>query len=103
MIWAAEKQGSNPHSTIAPQKVKEFISGILEKFKKQEKSIYYESISAREQQSPERGKRSKNKDYERQKKTMSKTIFEEMGGAYVRQGDYNLPWKISLISSATSS
>ena len=25
---------------IAPQKVKEFISGILEKFKKQEKSIY---------------------------------------------------------------
>ena len=22
---------------------------------------------------------------------MSKTIFEEMGGAYVRQGDYNLP------------
>ena len=50
---------------IAPQKVKEFISGILEKFKKQEKSIYYESISAREQQSPERGKRSKNKDYER--------------------------------------
>lgn len=50
---------------IAPQKVKEFISGILEKFKKQEKSIYYEPISAREQQSPERGKRSKNKDYER--------------------------------------
>ena len=43
---------------IAPQKVKEFISGILEKFKKQEKSIYYEPISAREQ-------RSKNKDYER--------------------------------------
>ena len=50
---------------IAPQKVKEFIGGILEKFKKQEKSIYYEPISAREQQSPERGKRSKNKDYER--------------------------------------
>ena len=22
---------------------------------------------------------------------MAKTIFEEMGGAYVRQGDYNLP------------
>ena len=43
---------------IAPQKVKEFIGGILEKFKKQEKSIYYEPISAREQ-------RSKNKDYER--------------------------------------
>ena len=50
---------------IAPQKVKEFIGGILEKFKKQEKSIYYEPISAREQQSPERGKRFKNKDYER--------------------------------------
>ena len=50
---------------IAPQKVKEFLGGILEKFKKQEKSIYYEPISAREQQSPERGKRSKNKDYER--------------------------------------
>ena len=49
---------------IAPQKVKEFISGILEKFKKQEKSIYYESISARKQQSPERGKRL-NKEYER--------------------------------------
>ena len=40
-------------------------NSILEKFKKQEKSIYYEPISAREQQSPERGKRSKNKDYER--------------------------------------
>ena len=25
------------------------------------------------------------------KKTMEKTIFEEMGGAYVRRGDYNLP------------
>ena len=50
---------------IAPQKVKEFISGILEKVKKQEKSIYYEPISAREQQLPEREKRSKNKDYER--------------------------------------
>ena len=49
---------------IAPQKVKEFISGILEKFKKQEKSIYYEPISARKQQSPERGKRL-NKEYER--------------------------------------
>ena len=22
---------------------------------------------------------------------MAKTIFEEMGGTYVRQGDYNLP------------
>ena len=50
---------------IAPQKVKEFISSILEKFKKQEKSIYYEPIPARKQQSLEREKRSKNKDYER--------------------------------------
>lgn len=50
---------------IAPQKVKEFISSILEEFKKQEKSIYYEPIPARKQQSLEREKRSKNKDYER--------------------------------------
>ena len=50
---------------IAPQKVKEFISGILEKFKKQEKSIYYEPISAREQQPPERAKRFRKNDYER--------------------------------------
>lgn len=50
---------------IAPQKVKEFISGILEKFKKQEKSIYYGPIPARKQQSLEREKRSINKDYER--------------------------------------
>lgn len=50
---------------IAPQKVKEFISGILEKFKGQEKSIYYEPIPARKQQPQEREKRSKNKDYER--------------------------------------
>ena len=32
---------------IAPQKINEFISGILEKFKRQEKNIYYEPISAR--------------------------------------------------------
>ena len=50
---------------IAPQKVKEFISSFFEKFKKQEKSIYYEPIPARKQQSLEREKRSKNKDYER--------------------------------------
>lgn len=50
---------------IAPQKVKEFISGILEKFKKQEKSIYYESIPAPKARSQEREKRSKNKAYER--------------------------------------
>lgn len=39
---------------IAPQKVKEFIGGIVEKFKKQEKSIYYEPLPARKQQAPER-------------------------------------------------
>jgi len=51
--------------TIAPQKVKEFIVGILGKSKKQEKSIYYDPVPARKQQSQEREKRSKNKDYER--------------------------------------
>lgn len=49
----------------APKAVKEFIDGILERFKKQEKSIYYEPISVREQHSSERGKRLKNKNYER--------------------------------------
>lgn len=49
----------------APKAVKEFIDGILERFKKQEKSIYYEPIPAPKIQSQERGKRSKNKDYER--------------------------------------
>lgn len=49
----------------APKAVKEFIDGILERFKKQEKSIYYEPISVREQHSSERGKRFKNKDFER--------------------------------------
>ena len=49
----------------APKAVKEFIDGILKKFKKQEKSIIYEPIPASKIQPQERGKRSKNKDYER--------------------------------------
>lgn len=49
----------------APKAVKEFIDGILERFKKQEKSIYYEPIPAPKTQSQEREKRSKNKNYER--------------------------------------
>ena len=49
----------------APKAVKEFIDGILERFKKQEKSIYYEPISAPKIQSQEREKRFRKKDYER--------------------------------------
>lgn len=49
----------------APKAVKEFIDGILERFKKQEKSIEYELIPAPKVHTQERGKRSKNKDYER--------------------------------------
>ena len=49
----------------APKAVKEFIDGILERFKKQEKSILYEPISAPKTHSQEREKRSKNKDFER--------------------------------------
>ena len=49
----------------APKAVKEFIDGILERFKKQEKSIEYEPIPAPKVHTQERGKRSKNKDYER--------------------------------------
>lgn len=49
----------------APKAVKEFIDRIIEKFKKQEKSIIYEPIPASKTQPQERGKRSKNKDYER--------------------------------------
>lgn len=49
----------------APKAVKEFIDGILERFKKQEKSILYEPIPAPKTQSQERGKRLKNKNYER--------------------------------------
>ena len=49
----------------APKAVKEFIDGILERFKKQEKSIEYEPISTPKKHTQERGKRSKNKDYER--------------------------------------
>lgn len=49
----------------APKAVKEFIDGILERFKKQEKSILYEPIPVPKTQSQERGKHSKNKNYER--------------------------------------
>ena len=49
----------------APKAVKEFIDGILERFKKQEKSIIYEPIPASKTQPQERGKHSKNIDYER--------------------------------------
>lgn len=49
----------------APKAVKEFIDGILKKFKKQEKSIVYEPIPAPKTQLQERGKRFKNKDIER--------------------------------------
>ena len=49
----------------APKAVKEFIDSILERFKKQEKSILYEPIPAPKTQSREREKRSKNKDFER--------------------------------------
>ena len=49
----------------APKTVKEFIDGVLERFKKQEKSIEYEPISAPKTHTQERGKRLKNKDYER--------------------------------------
>lgn len=49
----------------APKAVKEFIDGILERFKKQEKSIYYEPIPVPKIQSQEREKRFRKKDYER--------------------------------------
>ena len=40
----------------APKAVKEFIDGILDRFKKQEKSILYEPISAPKTQSQEHEK-----------------------------------------------
>lgn len=49
----------------APKAVKEFIDGILERFKKQEKSILYEPIPAPKIQSQEREKCFRKKDYER--------------------------------------
>lgn len=49
----------------APKAVKEFIDGILERFKKQEKSIMYEPIPAPKTKPQERGQRSKNRNYER--------------------------------------
>lgn len=49
----------------APKAVKEFIDGILKRFKKQEKSIEYEPISASKTHTQERGKRSINNSIER--------------------------------------
>ena len=49
----------------APKAVKEFIDGILERFKKQEKSILYETIPAPKTQSREREKRFRNYKDER--------------------------------------
>ncbi len=49
----------------APKAVKEFIDSILERFKKQKKSILYKPIPAPKTQPQEREKRSKNKDFER--------------------------------------
>lgn len=49
----------------APKAVKEFIDGILKHFKKQEKSIEYEPISASKTHTQERGKRSINNSIER--------------------------------------
>lgn len=49
----------------APKAVKEFIDGTLKRFKKQEKSIEYEPISASKTHTQERGKRSINNSIER--------------------------------------
>lgn len=49
----------------APKAVKEFIDGILERFKKQEKSILYEPIPAPKIQSQKREKRFRNYKDER--------------------------------------
>jgi len=46
----------------APKAVKEFIDGILEKFKKQEKDIMYDPIPT---DKPLPLKKPKSKDYER--------------------------------------
>ena len=50
---------------VAPKAVKEFINGILERFKKQEKGIEYKPIPAPKSNTQERGKRSKNNNIER--------------------------------------
>ena len=49
----------------APKAVKEFIDGILKRFKKQEKSIEYKPIPAPKANTQERGKRSINNSIER--------------------------------------
>lgn len=50
---------------VAPKAVKEFINSILERFKKQEKSIEYKPIPAPKSNTQERGKHSKNNNIER--------------------------------------
>lgn len=50
---------------VAPKAVKEFINGILERFKKQEKSIEYKPIPVPKSNTQERGKSSKNNNIER--------------------------------------
>lgn len=80
-IWSLQSEVSQLRQTLSeltekcrpyleaikavPKAVKEFIDAILERFKKQEKSIEYEPILAPKVHTQERGKRSKNKDYER--------------------------------------
>lgn len=49
----------------APKAVKEFIDGILERFKNQEKSILYDPISAPKTHSQDQEKCFRKKDYER--------------------------------------
>ena len=50
---------------VAPKAVKEFINGILERFKKQEKSIEYKPIPVPKSNTQERGKSSNNNNIER--------------------------------------
>ena len=77
-IWSLESEVSRLRTTLselkekckpyldalkaAPKAVKEFIDGILEKFKKQEKDIMYDPIPA-DKPLPQR--KPKSKDYER--------------------------------------
>jgi seryl-tRNA synthetase len=77
-IWSLESEVSRLRATLAelkekcqpyidalkaaPKAVKEFIDGILEKFKKQEKDIMYDPIPAGKAQPLKQGK---SPDYER--------------------------------------
>lgn len=89
---AADIDGANREMQTVSRSVKEFIDGILERFKKQEKSIEYEPIPAPKTHTQERGKRSKNKDYERQEIIMKQHFTDERTGiSYTLQGDYYLP------------